>query len=138
MASFTNDRTFDSVAWEPANSRVEDGTCLNLASITPLERRNSSCELWTQPGVIKHGWKIPELNGRFHRKIMENHQFLWSIFQQAMFLITGDRRVNLQGWFCWALHIKINRICCSFPTSVYLVAVSFPIFDGTEMMFWFV
>ena len=32
-------------------------------------------------------WKIPELNGGFDR--LENHLFLWSIFQQAMFDETG-------------------------------------------------
>lgn len=32
-------------------------------------------------GVIKHGWKIAELNRGFTRKITDK----WSIFQHAMF-----------------------------------------------------
>ena len=37
------------------------------------------------------GWKIPELNGGFHRKTLMNGE--WCIFQHAMFDDTG--------WYYW-------------------------------------
>ena len=61
--------------------------------------------LWNFTGLIKHGWKIPELNGGVNRKIIDK----WSIFQHAMF---DCRRVNVSTW------------CTCFAPSTILLATS--------------